>query len=125
MEVPRGEIIINKIFGKLNYIEKSKKRKLKNIENVYKKQSMGGFNLEQSISAMNYEMDKIAKKYASRTGGEKEKKVYNIEKVDILNDDIFKTKDEIKKKPGKKIFNKKLKKKTVPDKSLDEDDEWD
>ena len=63
MEVPSGEKIIQKIFGKLNYIEKNNRRNLKAIKGVYKKQSTGGFNIDQNVAKMNWELTKIEKRY--------------------------------------------------------------
>ena len=103
MEVPTGEKIIQKIFGKLNYIEKNNRRNLKAIKSVYKKQSTGGFNIDQNIAKMNWELTKIEKKY-KKNSKPKSQKVFTTNKVDILNDDVFiksskkKTKKQIKKR---------------------------
>ena len=105
MEVPTGEKIIQKIFGKLNYIEKNNRRDLKAIKGIYKKQSTGGFNIEHNIAKMNWELTKIEKKY-KKNSKEKPKRVFTTNKVDILNDDVFvksskkeqKTKKQTKKK---------------------------
>jgi hypothetical protein len=88
MEVPTGEKIIQKIFGKLNYIEKNNRRNLKTIKDVYKKQSNGGFNIDQNVAKMNWELTKIEKKY-KKNSKPKPKKIFTTNKVDILNDDVF------------------------------------
>ena len=88
MEVPTGEKIIQKIFGKLNYIEKNNRRNLKTIKDVYKKQSNGGFNIDQNVAKMNWELTKIEKKY-KKNYKPKPKKIFTTNKVDILNDDVF------------------------------------
>ena len=107
MEIPTGEKIIQKIFGKLNYIEKNNRRNLKAIKSVYKKQSNGGFNMDQNIAAMNWELTKIEKKY-KKNSKDKPAKVFTTNKVDILNDDVF---VKSSKKEPKKTKNKTQKSK--------------
>lgn len=96
MEVPSGKKIIEKMFGKLNYIEKSNTRNLKSILSGFVNK-VNERDVKKMISTMNYEMYKIDK----RKKGKNNIDISTGTSVDILESDVFKPCEKKTKKTKK------------------------